>query len=248
MNLKGKVALVTGGAVGIGRAIVVKLASLGATVIVNYNSSANAADSLVEELIAKGFKAECIKADVSDFANSQKLIEDTVEKHQRLDILVNNAGINIDTLILRMTEEDFDKVIKVNLKGAWNCAKHAARIMSKNRYGKIINISSVVGIVGNIGQTNYCASKARVIGLTKALARELAKRNVCVNAVAPGFIDTKMTQQLDSRFIEQIINTIPQGKQGSPEDVANLVAFLASDLSDYITGQVINVDGGMVMY
>ncbi|MDD4388536.1 MAG: 3-oxoacyl-ACP reductase FabG, partial [Bacilli bacterium] len=208
----------------------------------------NAAESLVEELTGKGFKAVGIKADVSDFAASQKLIENAVEKYQRVDILVNNAGINIDTLILRMTEDDFDRVLKVNLKGAWNCSKHVARIMSKNRYGKIINISSVVGIVGNIGQTNYCAAKAGLIGLTKALARELAKRNVCVNAVAPGFIDTKMTQQLDSRFIEQIINSIPLGKQGLPADVANLVAFLASDLSDYITGQVINVDGGMVMY
>ncbi|MCK9536863.1 MAG: 3-oxoacyl-[acyl-carrier-protein] reductase [Bacilli bacterium] len=248
MNLQGKVAIVTGGAVGIGRAISVKLASLGATIIVNYNSSTNAAESLVEELTGKGFKAVGIKADVSDFAASQKLIENAVEKYQRVDILVNNAGINIDTLILRMTEDDFDRVLKVNLKGAWNCSKHVARIMSKNRYGKIINISSVVGIVGNIGQTNYCAAKAGLIGLTKALARELAKRNVCVNAVAPGFIDTKMTQQLDSRFIEQIINSIPLGKQGLPADVANLVAFLASDLSDYITGQVINVDGGMVMY
>lgn len=247
MNLQGKVAIVTGGATGIGRAISARLSELGATVVINYRSSAGAAERLVEGLTAKGYKAESFQADVSDFSDAHRLIEETYKKHERLDILVNNAGINIDTLILRMTEEDFDKVIAVNLKGAWNCCKHAARIMSKNRAGKIINISSVVGLIGNIGQTNYCASKAGIIGLTKALARELAKRGVCVNAVAPGFIDTRMTRQLDSRFIEQIINAVPLGRQGTPEDVAHLVAFLASDLSDYITGQVINVDGGMAM-
>jgi len=247
MNLEGKVAIVTGGAVGIGRAITVKLASLGAMVIINYNRSCDAANKLVEELKIKGYTVECRQADVSEFADAKKLVEYAVEKYQHLDILVNNAGINIDTLILRMSEDDFDKVIKVNLKGAWNCSKHAAKLMSKNRQGKIINISSVVGIIGNIGQTNYCASKAGLIGLTKALARELAKRNVCVNAVAPGFIDTKMTRKLNSEFVEQIIGSIPLGKQGNPEDVANMVAFLASDWSDYITGQVFNVDGGMVM-
>ena len=247
MNLEGKVAIVTGGAVGIGRAITVKLASLGAMVIINYNRSCDAANKLVEELKIKGYTVECRQADVSEFADAKKLVEYAVEKYQHLDILVNNAGINIDTLILRMSEDDFDKVIKVNLKGAWNCSKHAAKLMSKKRQGKIINISSVVGIIGNIGQTNYCASKAGLIGLTKALARELAKRNVCVNAVAPGFIDTKMTRKLNSEFVEQIIGSIPLGKQGNPEDVANMVAFLASDWSDYITGQVFNVDGGMVM-
>src|SRR5690554_995769 len=234
MNLQGKVAIVTGGATGIGRAISARLSELGATVVINYRSSASAAERLVEGLTAKGYKAESFQADVSDFSDAHRLIEETYKKHERLDILVNNAGINIDTLILRMTEEDFDKVIAVNLKGAWNCCKHAARIMSKNRAGKIINISSVVGLIGNIGQTNYCASKAGIIGLTKALARELAKRNVCVNAVAPGFIDTKMTRKLNSEFVEQIIGSIPLGKQGNPEDVANMVAFLASDWSDYI--------------
>ncbi|HHZ18320.1 MAG TPA: 3-oxoacyl-[acyl-carrier-protein] reductase [Acholeplasmataceae bacterium] len=247
MNLNGKVAIVTGGAVGIGRAISLRLAELGALVVLNYRSSGAAAEQLVAELTEKGLKAEAVKADVSVFTEAQELIEGTFARHGRLDILVNNAGINIDALILRMTEDDFDKVIAVNLKGAWNCCKHAARIMSKNRAGKIINISSVVGLSGNVGQTNYCASKAGIIGLTKALARELAKRGVCANAVAPGFIDTNMTRQLDSRFVEQIIENIPLGRQGTPADVAHLVAFLASDLSDYITGQVINVDGGMVM-
>ena len=247
MDLQGKVAIVTGGAVGIGRAISLKLASLGATVVVNYNSSATAALNLINELQEKGHQADSLKADISCFNEAEGLFAYTVEKYGQVDILVNNAGINIDTLILRMSEEDFDKVINVNLKGTWNCCKHAAKIMSKNRKGKIINISSVVGLIGNAGQTNYCASKAGIIGLTKALARELAKRNVCVNAVAPGFIDTQMTQQINPQYIEQIMANIPMGKQGEGEDVANVVAFLASELSNYITGQVINVDGGMVM-
>lgn len=247
MKLQGKIAVVTGGAVGIGRAISLKLADLGAIVIVNYNSSAKAADDLISELAAKGCQADSVQADISTYDGARKLIEYAMEKYHNIDILVNNAGINIDTLILRMNEEDFDKVINVNLKGTWNCCKHVARIMSKSRSGKIINISSVVGIVGNVGQTNYCASKAGIIGLTKSLARELAKRNICVNAVAPGFIDTNMTRQIGAVITEQIMKGIPMERQGSPDDVANVVAFLASDLSNYITGQVINVDGGMVM-
>jgi len=209
MNLEGKVAIVTGGATGIGKQIVKKLASLGATVVINYNSSASKSVELVNELNNQGLKADCVQANISDFNQAQKLIEFAIEKHGRLDILVNNAGITADNLIMRMEESDFDKVIEVNLKGTWNCCKHASRYMTKQRSGKIINISSVVGIMGNAGQTNYCASKAGVIGLTKSLARELAKRNICVNAVAPGFIKTKMTENLNDAVVEQISSNIP---------------------------------------
>jgi 3-oxoacyl-[acyl-carrier protein] reductase len=248
MNLTEKVAIVTGGASGIGREISLKLASLGASVIINYNTSSTKAQELVDELTAQGHKAACIQANISNFEESQKLIDFAIEKFGKLDILVNNAGITADTLILRMKEEEFDKVIEVNLKGTWNCCKHAAKYMSKQRTGKIVNIASVVGIMGNAGQTNYCASKAGVIGLTKSLARELCKRNVCVNAVAPGFIQTKMTEGLDQALVDQYLANIPLGRLGEAADVANLVAFLSSDMSDYITGQVINVDGGLVMY
>jgi 3-oxoacyl-[acyl-carrier protein] reductase len=248
MNLTDKVAIVTGGASGIGREISLKLASLGAIVIINYNTSSTKAQELVDELTAAGHQAACIQANISSFEESQKLIDFAIEKYGKLDILVNNAGITADTLILRMKEEEFDKVIEVNLKGTWNCCKHASKYMSKQRTGKIVNIASVVGIMGNAGQTNYCASKAGVIGLTKSLARELAKRNVCVNAVAPGFIQTKMTEGLDQALVEQYLANIPLGRLGEATDVANLVAFLSSDMSDYITGQVINVDGGLVMY
>lgn len=247
MNLTNKVAVVTGGATGIGREISLKLASLGAIVVVNYNSSAQAASDLVTEIQANNGTANLIQANVSKLDEAQKLIDFAVEQYGKIDILVNNAGITADTFIIKMKEEEFDKVIEVNLKGTWNCCKHAARYMQKQRFGKIINISSVVGLIGNIGQTNYCASKAGVIGLTKALAREVAKRGVCVNAIAPGFIETKMTEQLPKELVEQYSANIPLARLGQPSDVANLVAFLSSDMSDYITGQVINVDGGMVM-
>lgn len=247
MNLEGKVAVVTGGATGIGSEIVRKLASLGAAVVINYNSSSTKATELVNDLLSKGLKADCIQANVSSFEESQKLIDFTVEKFGRIDILVNNAGVTADNLIMRMSESDFDKVISVNLKGSWNCCKHASKYMTKQREGKIINISSVVAIMGNAGQSNYCASKAGIIGLTKSLARELAKRNICVNAIAPGFIKTKMTDVLNDSVVEQIASNIPLSRLGAPEDIANVVAFLSSNLSNYITGQVINVDGGLVM-
>lgn len=247
MDLTGKVAIVTGGATGIGRAIVEKLASLGATVVINYNSSKTASEELVNELTGKGYNVDHIQANVSKFEEAEKLINYTVEKYSKIDILVNNAGITRDNLIIRMNEEDFDQVIEVNLKGVWNTSKHASKVMMKQRYGKIINISSVVAIMGNVGQSNYCASKAGVIGLTKSLARELAKRNITVNAVAPGFIKTKMTAVLDEKIVDQIANNIPLSRLGEPNDVANVVAFLSSSLSDYITGQVINIDGGLVM-
>lgn len=247
MNLEGKVAVVTGGATGIGSEIARKLASLGAAVVINYNSSSTKATELVNDLLSKGLKADCIQANVSSFEESQKLIDFTVEKFGRIDILVNNAGVTADNLIMRMSESDFDKVISVNLKGSWNCCKHASKYMTKQREGKIINISSVVAIMGNAGQSNYCASKAGIIGLTKSLARELAKRNICVNAIAPGFIKTKMTDVLNDSVVEQIASNIPLSRLGAPEDIANVVAFLSSNLSNYITGQVINVDGGLVM-
>jgi len=248
MDLTNKIAIVTGGATGIGRAISLKLASLGATVIVNYNSSSKEAENLVTEIKALGKDAYYVQANVANFSEAEKLINFAVEKFNRLDILVNNAGVTADTLILRMKEEEFDRVINVNLKGTWNCSKHAAKVMAKQRDGKIVNIASVVGLIGNIGQTNYAASKAGIIGLTKSLARELAKRNVNCNVVAPGFIETKMTKVLPEEIKQEYLKNIPLERLGKPEDIANLVAFLVSDLASYITGQVINCDGGLVMY
>ncbi len=248
MDLTNKIAIVTGGATGIGREISLKLASLGATVVVNFNSSSAQSEALIEEIQAMGKEAFAVKANIANFLEAQTLINTTIEKYGKIDILVNNAGITADTLILRMKEEEFDKVINVNLKGTWNCCKHVSKQMSKQRCGKIVNISSVVGIMGNVGQTNYSASKAGIIGLTKSLARELAKRNVSCNVVAPGFIETKMTENLNEEIKTEYMKNIPLGRLGKPVDVANLVAFLSSDLSDYITGQVINCDGGLVMY
>lgn len=247
MNLVNKVAIITGGATGIGKAISLKLAAAGAVVIVNYNSSQNDAMALCEEITSKGQKCEYIQANISKFEESQKLIDFAITKYGKVDILVNNAGVTKDNLIMRMSEEEFDSVINTNLKGTWNCSKHASKYMTKQRSGKIINISSVVGLVGNAGQSNYAASKAGIIGLSKSLAKELAKRNVTCNVVCPGFIKTKMTNGLDENLVEAALANIPLQKLGEPEDVANLVLFLASSLSDYITGQTFNVDGGMVM-
>jgi len=245
MNLENQVAIVTGGAVGIGRAIAKRLAELGAIVMVNYNSSANKAQELVEELEAKGLKADCMQANIANFEDAKKLINHTFEKYNRIDILVNNAGITADNLIMRMAEEDFDRVIDVNLKGTWNCSKHVIRYMMKAKRGKIINISSIVGLVGNFGQSNYSASKAGIIGLTKSLAKEVGKRGINVNAVAPGFIETKMTDSLPEDLKADVMKNIPLNRLGDVNEVANVVAFLSSDLSSYITGQVISVDGGM---
>lgn len=247
MELNNKIAIITGGATGIGREICLKLASLGAKIIINFNTSDKLANELVAELTALGHEASCIQANIADFNEAEKLINYAIDKYGQIDILVNNAGVTSDNLIIRMKEEDFDKVINVNLKGTWNCVKHASKYMTKQRCGKIVNIASVVGIIGNVGQTNYCASKAGIIGLTKSLARELAKRGICVNAVAPGLIKTKMTDGLSPEIINQYTSNIPLCRLGEPSDVANLVAFLCSDLANYITGQVINVDGGMVM-
>lgn len=245
--LKDKVAIVTGGTRGIGRAIALKLADHGANIVINYRNSDKEAEELKAILEEKGVKVLTVKCDISNFEDSKNLMDKCKEVFGKIDILVNNAGITKDTLIMRMKEEDFDNVIDVNLKGTFNCAKHASAIMLKQRFGKIINMTSVVGIAGNAGQVNYAASKAGVIGLTKSLAKELGSRGLTVNAVAPGFINTDMTASLSEKVKEEASKNIPLKRLGDPEDVANLVGFLASDAANYITGQVINVDGGMVM-
>lgn len=247
MILKNKVAVVTGGAKGIGAAIVTAMAEQGAQVVINYHSSDEAADALVTKLTTCGHQVTKYKANVASFDEAQALIDYTVSTYGRIDILINNSGITRDNLIMRMQENDFDDVIAINLKGAWNCLKHAAKYMTKQRGGKIINITSVAGILGNAGQTNYSAAKAGMIGLTKSAARELAKRNVCVNAIAPGLIKTQMIETLSEEMVQTILSSIPLGSLGNPEDVANAVLFLASDMANYITGHVLCVDGGMAM-
>lgn len=245
MNLEGKIALVTGGSRGLGKAIALKLASLGADVVINYTSSGEEAEKVRAEIENMGRKSLSIRADVSKFDEAKNLVDSTIGEFGRIDILVNNAGITRDNLLLRMTEEDFDKVIDVNLKGTFNVTKSAIRKMLKGSGCSIINISSVVGVAGNAGQCNYAASKAGVIGLTKSLAKEVAKKNVRVNAIAPGFIATDMTDKLAEETIEEYKASIPLGKLGEPDDISNAVAFLASDMSKYITGQVLVIDGGL---
>lgn len=245
--LKGKCAVVTGATRGIGRAIVTRLASLGADIVVNYRSSIEEANTLKEELSALGAKVLLVKADVSIEEEAKNLIEKAKDNFGKVDILVNNAGIVKDGLILRMKKEDFDQVVDVNLKGTFNCMRYVAPIMVKQRSGKIINISSIVGIIGNAGQVNYAASKAGVIAMTKSIAKELGSRGVQVNAIAPGYINTSMTESLNQKVKDEMLKMIPLKRFGMPEDVAKAVGFLASEDSDYITGQVIKVDGGMVM-
>jgi 3-oxoacyl-[acyl-carrier protein] reductase len=245
--LTGKVAVVTGAGRGIGRAIALKLAQLGASIVIDYRSSAKEAEELISEIRNNGGKAEMVQADVSSFEEAEKVIKFAVESFGKLDILVNNAGITKDTLLLRMKEEDFSKVLDVNLKGVFNCTKHASAIMLKQKSGRIINISSVIGLIGNAGQANYAAAKAGIIGFTKSIAKELGSRGITVNAIAPGFITTDMTEVLSDKVKEKLLENVPLKRLGSPEDVANLAAFLASENASYITGQVINVDGGMVM-
>ena len=245
--LKGKTAIVTGAAKGIGKAIAIKLASLGANIVLNYRSSEEAAIKVEEEIIGYGVEVLRVKGDISKLDDVENLINLAKEKFNKIDIMVNNAGITKDTLILRMKEEDFDSVIDVNLKGVFNCLKTITPVMVKQKSGKIINLSSVVGIVGNAGQVNYAASKAGVIGMTKSLAKEVGSRGITVNAVAPGFIETDMTEVLGDKLKEEAKKALPLKRLGKPEDVANVVAFLASEESNYVTGQVINVDGGMVM-
>lgn len=247
MNLNGKIALVTGASRGIGRQIALTLAGYGATVIVNYNGSEAKAKEVLKEIEEAGGTAEAIQCSVADFAASQEMIQGIIKKYGRLDILVNNAGITRDNLIMKMSEEDFDAVLDTNLKGAFNCIKHASRQMLKQRGGRIINISSVSGVMGNAGQANYCASKAGVIGLTKSVARELGSRGITCNAVAPGFIKTEMTEVLPEDVKTAMGEQIPLKRFGETKDVAEAVAFLASDHAAYITGQVLSVDGGMAM-
>lgn len=245
--LSGKVAVVTGASRGIGRAIALKMAEAGATVVINYNGSADRAEAVCKEIEEKGGTASVYQCNVSDFAACEKFIQDVISQYGRLDILVNNAGITRDGLLMKMTEEDFDQVLDTNLKGTFNCIRFVSRQMLKQRGGRIINLSSVSGVMGNAGQANYSASKAGVIGLTKATARELASRHITVNAIAPGFIETDMTEVLSESVKEEAVKQIPLGSFGKTDDIANLAVFLASEQANYITGQVIHVDGGMAM-
>ena len=245
--LAGKVALVTGASRGIGKAIACKLAREGAKVIIKYNGSKEKAEAVKSEIEAAGGQAEVYQCDVSDYTACETFIQTVIKEEGSLDILVNNAGITKDGLLMKMSEEDFDKVLDTNLKGAFNTIRFASRQMLRQKGGRIINMSSVVGVSGNAGQANYAASKAGVIGLTKAAARELASRGITVNAIAPGFIETDMTDVLSDKVKEASEAQIPLGHFGKPEDVAAAAAFLASEEAGYITGQVLHVDGGMVM-
>lgn len=246
MVLNGRVAIVTGASRGIGRAIAMALAQRGAGVVVNYTGRADAAAQAAEAIRGTGGRVLVYQANVVDPGEANALVKAAIDEFGRVDILVNNAGITRDNLILRMKDEDWDAVLEVNLKGAFNCTRAAARGMVKNHYGRIINISSVVGLTGNSGQANYCAAKAGLIGFTKAMAKELGSRSITVNAVAPGFITTEMTAGLPEEVKEKMLAQVPLKRFGGPEEVAELVAFLASDAAGYITGQTIAIDGGMV--
>ena len=246
-NLTGKTALITGASRGIGRATALKLASLGANVAINFAGNLTKAQEVKAEIETLGAKAILIQGNVADFETVQSFVKTVTDEFGTIDILVNNAGITRDNLLIKMSEKDFDDVISVNLKGVFNCTKAVARLMMKQRGGRIVNLSSVVGIIGNISQANYAAAKAGIIGFTKSTAKELAARNVTVNAVAPGFIDTDMTGVLSDKVKEEFIKGIPAGRIGNANDVAELVAFLVSEKAAYITGQVIAVDGGMAM-
>lgn len=245
--LEGKVALVTGAAKGIGRAIALSLAKEGATVVINYNGSKERAEQTLTEVRALGADGRICQCNVADTQAVLAMVKDVIGEYGRLDILVNNAGITRDNLIMKMSEEDFDLVVDANLKGCFNTIKAASRQMLKQRAGRIINITSVSGILGNAGQANYAASKAGIIGLTKTMARELASRGITVNAVAPGFVDTDMTQALPDGVKETATAQIPLGRFGKPEDIADMVTYLASEKAAYITGQIISVDGGMAI-
>lgn len=245
--LSEKIAVVTGASRGIGRGIALELAKRGATVVVNYHSSADAASEVLEQITAAGGQGMTFKADVSQEADANALIKATIDAYGRIDILVNNAGTTRDNVIMMMSADDFDAVIQTNLRSTWLCSKAAVRAMMRKRYGRIINITSVSGIAGNAGQTNYSASKAGIIGLTKALAREVAPRNITVNAVAPGFVATDLTASLPEDIASKLNEHIPLGRWGTVEDVMYATAFLASDEAAYITGHVLSVDGGMAM-
>lgn len=247
LSLEGRVAIVTGASRGIGYAITKELVQRGATVVVNYLHSRHAAEELVKQIITQGGQATAYQADVSEFQQAQELVKTTVDTFNRLDILVNNAGITKDTLIALMAEQDWDEVIRTNLKSTFNCSKAAIRYMMRKRSGRIINITSVAGQMGNAGQTNYSASKAGQIGFTKALAREVASRNITVNAIAAGYIDTDIWATVPEENRQMALSMIPLGRKGLPEEIAYAVAFLASDQAGYITGQILGIDGGMAM-
>jgi len=246
MNLEGKVAIVTGAAQGIGKAIADKLSLAGCNIVIA-DISEDLLDKACDEISKKGVNVLGVKVDVSSFTSVEELVKKTLDKFKKIDILINNAGITRDNLLLRMSEEDWDRVLNINLKGVFNCIKTVSRQMLKQRSGIIVNVASIIGMIGNPGQANYSASKAGVIALTKTCAKELASRNIRVNAIAPGFIKTHMTDVLPDNVKEELKSRIPFNRLGLPEDVANLVLFLVSEDSNYITGQVVRIDGGMVM-
>lgn len=245
-HIEDQVAIVTGGAQGIGKAVAFTLAEAGASIVVG-DLNEEVARKTAQDIEEKGRRAIAVKVDVGDADSVDSMIERTLDSFSRIDILINNAGITRDSLLIRMGEEQWDTVMKVNLKGVFNCTRAAAKVMIKQRSGRIVNISSIVGLIGNPGQSNYAAAKAGIIGLTKSVARELAPRGITVNAVAPGFIETDMTSDLPEKAKEAFLSAIPLGRAGSPEDVARVVSFLVSDDATYMTGQTLHVDGGMVM-
>jgi 3-oxoacyl-[acyl-carrier protein] reductase len=247
LSLENRVAVVTGGSRGIGRAVAMELAKRGAAVVVNYNKSPESAEQVVALIQTLGGRAAAFQADVSLFDQAAGLIKFAVDTFGDLQILINNAGITRDTLVMMMSEDDWDAVVDNNLKSTFNCSKAAVKHMMRRRYGRIINMASIAGQMGNAGQTNYSASKAGQIGFTKALAREVASRNITVNAVAPGFVDTEILNSIPAEMMEAAMKLIPLGRKGQPEEIAYAVAFLASDQAAYITGQVLGVDGGMAM-
>ncbi|MGD2155938.1 MAG: 3-oxoacyl-[acyl-carrier-protein] reductase [Anaerolineales bacterium] len=247
LSLKDRSVIITGASRGIGKAIALELSDRGASVVINYNHSKQAAEEVASQIKNNGGRSIIVQADVSDYAQAQNLIKTTLDKFGGLDILINNAGITRDNVIMMMSEEDWDIVQATNLKGTFNCSKIAVRHMMRKRYGRIINITSVAGQMGNPGQTNYSASKAGQIGFTKALAREVATRNITVNAIAAGYIDTDIWANVPEESRKAVLNLIPLGRKGKPEEIAHAVAFLASDQAAYITGQVLGVDGGMTM-
>lgn len=245
MSFSGNVAIVTGASRGIGASIAERLAKRGLKVIINYSSSEDSAFAVSENIKKDGGSCDILRFNVVDFEESKDAFDEIIGKYKKIDYLVNNAGITADNLMLRMKEEEFDRVIAVNLKGVFNCTKHAVKSMIKNKFGSIVNISSVVGLMGNAGQVNYAASKAGVIGLTKSLAKELGSRNIRINAIAPGFIETSMTKKLNILQRKMLIDSIALKRLGKPEDVANLAVFILSDEAGYITGETINISGGL---